>query len=146
MKIAARFPIKENRLLQFLIISLHLFLLIFALNVFSFKWQFFLIFLLICISFYYSIKHYQRLTNAPDDLCWNGNAWLIQLDEKLKTIAYLELQPESWISSHYCLLHFDDGKQKYHWFFAKNTLGERLYSQLIYLVKQDIVKEKQAEI
>ncbi len=73
-----------------------------------------------------------------DDLCWSGKHWLIQSDTQVKSIAYLTLQPNSWVSRHACLLHFTSEQQSYTWLFTRRGMGQRTYSELCYLAKQDL--------
>ena len=73
-----------------------------------------------------------------DDLCWNGDGWLMHKGDKLNGAIYLEIQPDSWVSSQLSLLSFNCDEKKYYWLFSRYELGERMYSQLVYLVKQNL--------
>ena len=145
MKIAARFPVKNYPPLSFLLVLFHFLLLLLAWVEFHFSWQLLIIILSLLVSAFYSIKQLQTITQSFDDLCWNGDSWLIQKDEKLKGQVYLQLNPTSWISSHLALLNFSSGGKNFYWLFSRRELGERMYSQLIYLVKQNIKAQQKVE-
>lgn len=138
MKIAARFPVKTFTPLYYAVIGFHLLLLALASYSFGLAWQQLLILPSLLISTYFSNKQYQKITRSADDLCWNGECWLMHKADKLNNTFYLDLQPTSWITKQLCLLHFLNDDCEYNWLFSRYELGERMYSQLVYLVKQDM--------
>jgi len=138
MNIAARFPVKNYPPLFVGIILLHCLLLSISFFEFGRSWQQFLVITALLLSVYFSHKQYLKISQAPDDLCWNGDSWLMFRNERLKVVFYLELQQSSWISRHLCLLHFTSGGDKFSWLFSRGELQERMYSHLVYLVKQDL--------
>ncbi|TQV84994.1 protein YgfX [Aliikangiella coralliicola] len=157
MKTATRFPVKTAKLLVVAIGLFHVILLLVSFIFFGVSWYVLAIFIALLVSWFYSNKNYRKITNAMDDLCWSGENWLMQSDERLGSITYLELQPDSWVSSFACLLHFSVGEKQsvgdkhlvsekqYHWLFVKKNLGERLYSELVYLVTQDLKASHQSD-
>jgi len=138
LKVAARFPIHNFWPILLAISFVHFLLLSISINEFGFAWQQWLIFPSLAISFYFSNKQYQKITKSPDDLCWNGDSWLMHKDNKFNGAFYLDIQPSSWISSQVCLLCFTCGEREYCWLFSRSLLGERMYSQLSYLAKQNL--------
>lgn len=142
MKIAARFPIKTSRRYSFLIVGLHVFLMLLSIYYFAISVSLLLCFSAICLSFYYSWQHIKKVTQADDDLCWNGSHW-IMITEQPKRILDLKLLPHSWLSNFACLLHFEHLSERYTWLFTRAALGERAYSELSYLVKQSILQAQQ---
>ena len=138
MKIAARFPVQKYSPLLAAIAIVHLLLLLISINEFALAWQQSLVIPSLVISFYFSNKQYQKITQSPDDLCWNGDCWLMHKEHKLKEVFYLNIQASSWTSSQLCLLRFICDKHEYYWLFTRYQLGKRTYSQLNYLVKQSL--------
>lgn len=138
MKIAARYPIKSYPWLLSGTLLFHLLILFTSVYFFGFKSSLLLIILSLIASAYFSVKHYNKLTTADDDLCWSGENWLISPQGELKGSIYLTLLPSSWISANLCLLHFSHGKNKYHWLFSRSQLGDQLYSQLIFNLQRDL--------
>ena len=141
MKIAARFPVKESPLLGSLIISIHLIIVGCSYLVFGFDWQWGIILVLTLVTLVISFKQYRRLTIAPDDLCWSGENWLITDPQTSKSVTYLELSPQSWLSSFACILNFDHGGEQKQWLFTRQQLGRRSFSELCYLAKQSLLKQ-----
>jgi hypothetical protein len=138
MKIAARFPIQSVLPILIVIILFHLLILTVSIDEFGLGWQQVIIIPVLIVSFAFSSKHYQKLTQSPDDLCWNGSSWLMHKDDKLKNAFYLDLKTSSWVSSQLCLLCFTCEENEYCWVFSRYQLGERMFSQLNYLVKQSL--------
>jgi hypothetical protein len=147
MKVAARFPIKPFKPLYWGIIVLYTLCAVLA--VFSMQAIVLLgVYPVLAISIFYTLRHYRRLTSAPDDLCWNGDSWLIKDSQQLT--VYLELQNDSWISRQATLLHFKarpallgvdpnlTQSREFYWLFTLSHLGERSYRELCYLVKQNV--------
>ena len=142
MKIAARFPVKSSRILGSLIVAIHSFIIVLAIIHFSFSWQALLVISVTVVSFTLSLNQVRLLTSAPDDLCWSGENWLIRSDEQLNAITYLQLLPQSWMSSYACVLHFAAGEHQFQWLFTRQGLGDRSYSELCFLVKQNIAAQQ----
>jgi len=132
MNIAARFPIKENRILFFAVVLAHVGVFIVGFLLINSIWTFMLILVTISGSLYFSLRQYQAITNSPDDLCWSGEAWLMH-DPSSEGIRYMDLLNTSWITPQICLLKFKCNEQEFTWFFSRKTLGERLYRELCYL-------------
>ena len=156
MKVAARFPVKTYTPLILAIVLFHIMLLLISLVEFGFSWQQIIVSVSLLISLYFSFKQYWKITQSPDDLCWTGESWLMHQGNKLNGAVYLDLEPTSWVSNQLALLHFSctDGvdvndsvtaNKKYHWLFSRHELGERMYSQLVYLVRQNIKVRLKAE-
>lgn len=151
MKIASRFPVKENKGLSNLINSLHILVAIVSFWKFEFTWQFGSALIGLSISYYYSSKQLKEITRASDDLCWTGEQWLItHLNSKNKLLfqetVYLRIIASSWITSRFSLLKFrleldEDSKTEFVWFFSSESLGDRLYRELCYLCKQDLKEQ-----
>ncbi|MCW9017982.1 MAG: hypothetical protein OQJ89_13510, partial [Kangiellaceae bacterium] len=135
MKVAARFPVTESPWLFHLLILFHIAFPV--LGYFTVGWHWVLVFVSLSTawSFYFCRKHYHLITNAPDDLCWSGEHWLMQPDAQLGSAMYLTILPSSWISSFACLLHFEVAGQRYYWLFSRQSLGPRVYSELVYLCR-----------
>ena len=144
MKIAARFPIYSFLPVLIAIICVHLLLLFISISEFDLSWRQSVIVPSLVVSFYFSNKQYQKITQAPDDLCWNGDSWLMHKDDKLKGVFYLNIQPSSWTSTQLCLLRFSCDEYEFCWLFSRYQLGERMYSQLNYLVKQTLKSNRKA--
>ncbi len=145
MKIAARFPIKKSPYVLAVVIIIHGLLFVWSFIGWGINWQKLLLLFSLLLSCFYCFKHYQRITQSDDDLCWSGENWLMQaLRTELKTsssnkqIVYLRLENTSWVSRQLSLLHFSDGDNHYCWLFSRSQLGKKLYSQLVYLVKQNL--------
>jgi len=148
MKIASRFPIKESKGLLILVVLLHLAVSVLSFFIFNFSWQYFVALVSVIISYYFSTQQLKQITQAPDDLCWTGNQWLISvLNDKNKLVTresvYLNISPSSWITSGFSLLKFrleslDGANSEYVWFFSSSNLGDRQYRELCYLCKQSL--------
>lgn len=136
MKVAARFPVKAFSFLAYFILLVHGLLLFVGILGLEFIWQHIVLLISLFFSVYFSFRHYQNITAAPDDLCWNGENWLIHLDQQQKRVAYLKLESDSWISGYFCLLHLSDDNKHFYWLFSRYGLGNRMYSELIYLARQ----------
>ena len=138
MFIAARFPIKSNiPLYSFLVLS-HVAVVMISFWIFSQWWLTAITLSLTTISFMMTHREYLTVTQSDDDLCWSGESWLMHGASNKDDILYLELSSTSWVTSHFCLLKFDQDEQPKAWFFTKKGLGERLYRQLCYLAKLDM--------
>ncbi len=151
MKIASRFPIKESKGLQTIVILLHLSFAVLSFFIFNLSWQYGFALVSLFISYYFSIKQLKQITQAPDDLCWTGNQWLISvLNDKNKLLSqdavYLKILSSSWITSGFSLLKFrleslDGSNTEYVWFFSASNLSDRLYRELCYLCKQSLIEQ-----
>jgi len=156
MKIASRFPIKESKGLLTLVILLHLAVSALSFFVFNFSWQYAFALVSILISYYFSIIQLKQITQAPDDLCWTGNQWLINvLNDKNKLASresvYLNILPSSWITSGFSLLKFrheslDSINTEFAWFFSSSNLGDRQYRELCYLCKQSLREQSKENV
>jgi hypothetical protein len=156
MKIASRFPIKESKGLLALVIGLHFAVLVLSFIIIEVLWQFSFVFASLLISYYYSIKQLKEVTQAPDDLCWTGEQWLITLlNDKNKLdyreTAYLRISPSSWVTSRFSLLKFriksiNGLNTEFTWFFSSASLGDRLYRELCYLCKQDLKEQSKEKV
>jgi len=142
VKIASRFPIKSNWLLLSLILIAHLGLISIAFILLTNFWSLLLIIVSTIGSGYFSLKQYQSITRAEDDLCWSGENWLMQ-DHQLKTVSYLDLMPTSWVTANFCLLKFEQNNVEKAWLFTRRSLGERLFRELCYLAKVEIGNQHQ---
>lgn len=140
MKVAARFPIKPNQWLIYLIFLAHIMVFLGGLLLLNEFWYSFVVFLVSGVSFYYARSQYLRITNSPDDLCWSGESWVMHNFESEAAVSYLNLLPTSWITASFCLLKFAQSEQSNAWFFSRKSLGERLYRELCYLAKADMNK------
>ncbi len=138
VKVASRFPVKSHASLIVFVATVHCALLVIAWYELSCLWQKLLMLLILSISLIFSNRQYQLMVNAPDDLCWSGEHWVMHSNQKLKRLIYLDLLPSSWVSRYYCLLHFSNGDKHYYWLFSRHELGSRMYSELVYLVKMNI--------
>ncbi len=150
MKLAARFPVTSFKPLIVFFWLVHLMLLLIAFYLIGLVWSLLVILLSISVSFYFTFKQYQKITQASDDLCWNGNSWLMQAGKSSKkkqtdSVIYLKISADSWVSKQLSLLHFSSETATYSWLFARAELGERLYSHLVYLVRQDIKQNLKQE-
>lgn len=137
IRIARRFPVKGWRLLKPVLLVLHLVFGLLCYLILGLSWMSALVFCSGLVSYLASIKHVEQISNAPDDLCWTGKNWLMQPSSPGGDL-YLTLQPGCWLSHFACLLQFKSENQQHQWLFAKNELGDRLYSELVYLVNQQI--------
>lgn len=144
MKVAARFPLKQSAFLFSLIYLFHILLASLSFYQFGFIWQQGIVLLCLLISGYFCRQRYLSISSAPDDLCWSGDNWLMR-QGKLNAICYLELTTTSFLSRYFCLLHFESNKQCYCWLFSRRALGKRLYSKLVYLVRQQLNAKLKAE-
>lgn len=145
MKIAARFPIKTAPLFHFTWLALYAAMAALGCFFLDFSWILFLFLLVLIAASYFSERHYRQLTQATDDLCWNGSDWLTFSNDTLRSVIYLRLKPCSWRSSFACLLHFSSEQGEYVWLFTRAGLGERAYRELCYLAQQSLraqLKEK----
>ena len=138
MKIAERFPIKPYPPLVFLFALMHLLLIGVSVVYLNFFWQYLIVIPVILASFYFSLKQYERITRAADDLCWNGNSWLMHSGDQLNALIFLQIEPSSWLTSKFCLLHFSCLNKKHYWLFTKKELGERQFSHLVYIVRLEL--------
>jgi len=137
VKIASRFPIKSNWLLFSLICLAHLGLIYLASILLTSFWSILVVVSLTVVSYYFSLKQYQSITRANDDLCWSGESWLMQ-DHHSKTVYYLDLLPTSWVTANFCLLKFEQDNVEKTWLFSRKSLGERLFRELCYLAKAEL--------
>ena len=144
MKIAARFPVKPSLGLLGLMASLHIGILGLAVYTFALSWQSLVITVSLIVSGYFCWLRYRSLTEAPDDLCWSGENWLMQLNEPPGAILYLQLRPQSWTAKFAAVLQFSAGERSFSWLFTRAELGERGYSELTYLVKQNLLAQRKA--
>ena len=156
MKIASRFPIKESKGLLTLVVLLHLSVSVLSFFIFNVSWQFGFALVSVLISYYFSIIQLKQITQAPDDLCWTGNQWLINvLNDKNKLVSresvYLNILPSSWITSGFSLLKFrleslDGANTEFVWFFSASNLGDRQYRELCYLCKQSLKNQSKENV
>ena len=135
MKIAARFPVTESPWLFSLLILLHFSFLILGYATVGWHWSLLLVVISTIGSCWVCYKHYLEITRATDDLCWSGEHWLMNSEPQDGSVMYLNILPSSWMSSFACLLHFEVSGKRYYWLFSKPSLGERAYSELLYLCK-----------
>jgi|GEM_PF-2387548 len=142
MKIAARFPVKSSPLFAAMILLMHLFMVLAGWINFALSWQMGVLLVAISLSASYSLSRYRELTQAPDDLCWSGENWLIQADGHT---YYLQLEPASWMSRFACLLHFSAGNKRFYWLFTRYSLGSRSYSELCFLAKQNLSAQQKQD-
>jgi hypothetical protein len=138
MKIAARFPIKANVSLKALVYASHLVIVVLCLSLALLWWQVLVVSCISLLSLYLSIEQYERITNAPDDLCWSGENWLMRSLASKDDTQYMTLLTTSWITPHFCLLKFDSVSHSNTWYFSKAQLGERLFRELCYLARLDL--------
>jgi len=136
MKVAARFPIKANIPLLYLLIAAHLVILLTSIFYLTSTSAILLILVISAFSYYHSHEQYLKVTEFDDDLCWSGENWLVH-DEHDK-LCYLELMDISWITQEFSLLKFIKDEQQLAWLFTRTQLGEQLYSQLCYLARLDL--------
>lgn len=135
MNIAARFPVTESPWLFRLLILFHISFLVLGYFTVGWHWGLMLIAVSTIWSFFFCDRHYKTITNASDDLCWSGEHWLMQPEAQSGSVMYLSILPTSWISSFACLLHFEVSGRRFYWLFSKQSLGNRTYSELVYLCK-----------
>ena len=135
MNIASRFPVKTSvPLFSFLIIS-HVSLFLYCpILIHSFTLVL-LVLVVTAISFWESLSQYRLITNAPDDLCWSGENWLMGSSNLNDEVSYLDLLCSSWVTPQFCLLNFSCQGEHKSWLFTKRELGERLFRELCYLIK-----------
>ncbi len=138
MKIASRFPIKANASLLVLLIIGHLLVLVTGLTYLSTLSAMLLVLVVTGFSFSNSYSQYLKVTQNSDDLCWSGENWLVHDDDLQGNICYLELLDTSWITAEFSLLKFDNTSEQFAWLFTRNSLGERLYSELCYLTRLNL--------
>jgi len=148
MKVAARFPIKSNTLLYWLIVSSHLGVLIVGVTQLNTLSAVLLVLVVTVFSYDQSYAQYKRVTEYDDDLCWSGDNWLVHVSNSnnlRESVGYLELLESSWITAEFSLLKFDantfDANTKggeVAWLFTRKCLGERLYSELCYLARLNL--------
>ncbi|MET1254107.1 hypothetical protein [Aliikangiella maris] len=118
MKVASRFPIKNCPFILGMIIAIHWgFKLSFVLAYYYAQgWQlnsvnlellsyFWLLNIINGCSLVACLIRLQQITHAPDDLCWNGESWLINANTHLNRVEYLTLQSQTWVTRYGCLLH-----------------------------------------
>ncbi|PHS15894.1 MAG: hypothetical protein COA86_12800 [Kangiella sp.] len=156
MKVASRFPIKESKGLLTIVILLHLAVSVLSFFIFNISWQYGFVLVSLLISYYFSIKQLQQITQAPDDLCWTGNQWLISvLNDKNKLVSrdsvYLSILPSSWITRGFSLIKFrvvsfNDENTQFAWFFSASNLGDRQYRELCYLCKQSLKEQSKENV
>jgi len=132
MKVAARFPIKQNRFLFMVLILAHVGVLTSGFLLVNNILVLMLVSMTTLTSVFFSLKQYRSITNSPDDLCWSGDAWMMH-DSSSNSIQYMDMLNTSWITPYFCLLKFQYQEQELAWFFSRNTLGDRLYRELCYL-------------
>lgn len=137
MKIAVRFPVKNCPELILLCAGLHLIVAILALVTQMNWWLICVTIIAVIISWLVTLKQYTAVTSSSGDLCWTGESWLIAKEAESNSVEYIELNPTSWITSHYCLLKFNCGGYEKTWLFTNKHLGERAYRELCFLLKQD---------
>ena len=142
MQVAARFPIKSEPRYLMILGTIHLFLFGAGFYLQLSLWSTLVLTVSVVVSLYFSVRHYQRLTQHSDDLCWSGQNWLVVETSTPPQTHYLQLDEESWISSFACLLHFTGTNQSYCWLFTRHQLGQRAYSQLCFIAKQDLKSRK----
>lgn len=145
MPVASRFPIKPFPVLWLFIIVFHFSLVAIGLVGIGVNWKSGLVLLVSTVSLYVSWLQYKKVSSASDDLCWTGESWVMSLGGKLNAKIYLEVQPSSWLSSLMSVLYFTSGNKKYAWLFTRSGLGARAYSELCYLVKQDLQAQRKNE-
>ncbi len=138
MKVVARFPVKSSSVLSGGLILFHLFLISVIFSQVTFGVMAFLAIILTVISCCLCFRQYYKITQASDDLCWDSERWGMTTDKQLKLLVFLELQPESWVSGCMSLLYFTADDDKHVWLFTRGNLGSRAYSELTYLVNQDL--------
>jgi len=146
MNVAARFPIKANRPLIWLVYLCHIFVFIGGYSLINSLFSVFFILVACIISVFYAHKQYVRLTQSPDDLCWSGENWLMHEDNEQRDIQYLDLLSTSWVTAQFCLLKFESNNQSKAWFFSRKLLGERLFRELCYLVRLEMKHPKGADL
>lgn len=138
--VAYRFPVKDSPPLLLAVFIAHFAILVLGCYYFKFSWLTLIFFVTLSVSAFLSYRQYLLMTQAPDDLCWSGENWLIQTCAQRKSIVYLDLLGSSWLSSFVCLLHFKADQKDYYWLFTKRGLGAASYRKLCYLVKQNVSK------
>lgn len=146
MKVAARFPVKAAPIVLYFIILLHIIIGYCAFLLLGLGWQLALSCGLLSVTFLISYRQHLQLTSAPDDLCWSGENWLITDPSQSKEVIYLELLPQSWLTSFACILHFNDGQKQRQWLFIRPQLGDRSFSELCYWAKLTLRQQTKEKI
>jgi len=136
MKIAARFPIKANMFLLYLLIIGHMAVLLTSIYLLTSASAILVILTISAFSYSQSYEQYLKVTEFEDDLCWSGDNWLVH--GEYGKVCYLELMDTSWITQEFSLLKFIQEEQQVAWLFTRTQLGEQLYSQLCYLARLDL--------
>jgi len=143
LRVAARFPVKSFQSLLVFIWLVHLLLAGLSIWIVDFSWWQLPVFVSLLFSLYFSVRHYHTLTRSPGDLCWSGENWLVQ-DDSSAVIEYLRLAPNCWFSKSMSLIHLRTDEKSYTWLFTRAGLGKSLYSQLVYLAKQELAGQSKS--
>ena len=138
MKVAARFPIKANIPLSYLLIVGHFSLLMVSIFYLNSVTYILVIVAVTAFSYFTSYQQYLKVTEFEDDLCWSGENWLVHCKNVDEDVSFLELLETSWITAEFSLLKFNMADEEIAWLFTRKSLGERLYSELCYLAKLDL--------
>ncbi len=139
--ISKRFPIKTCPWLLVSILLGYLTLILVSVKIILATWALMIAWLVVFISAYLFYRDYMAVIQQDEELCWSGSNWL--LDRGSGKQAYLELDHSSWVTPYFCFLRFRDAGRHKSWIFCPSGLGERLYRDLCYQIKQQIISEQQ---
>jgi len=137
--IAGRFPIKPCVWISRSITALYLMLLLASIYLIEPLWAIMLAFAATSFSANSFYKQQQQQNQIGEELCWTGKNWLV--DQGECNHQYLELDQSSWVTAYFCFLRFKKGELEKTWLFCRKSLGERLFRELCYLIKQQLIAD-----
>jgi len=139
-QLAARFPVLPWPLLKKGYLYVHLLILLISAHLLRDSLVLASVALLLRYSATASIRHYQQLTSAPDDLCWTGHHFIMHRDGKA---VVLSVSDSMFLTGQLMILTFSDETRNYTWCFRRRALGDRGYSALAIAVKSALKTQNQ---